>query len=338
MNEQRATIALVGPWPRPWGGISVHILRLAGRLRAKGFRVSVYDDTGEHEDQGLSPLRGRWVNRFALTAREKIIHYHSHSWGTRARLSLMTARGKRVVFSVHSLRNPPGVFLRRKPEFRHMLRKARFIAVNEEIAAHLSDMGAKNISIIGPYISPPDWGEPHPDVRAFAGLHRPTIAMNAFSFKTWENGDLYGLFSALEALALLRKDLPKTGLVIYLSQVGEESLFGFFGDRIKELGLEQDVLIRLDAEEPFYTCLPFAQVFLRSTFTDSFGISMAEALEMGVPVVASDAVPRPGGVVLFRAGDPANMAIAIKKALSSKPEKMSLDEFPEILDFYERIF
>ncbi len=283
-------------------------------------------------------MKGRWVNRFALTAPEKVIHYHSHSWGTRMRLSLMTARGKRVVFTVHSLRNQPRVSPAKRPEFAHMLARAHFIAVNEEIASSLSEMGAKSIEIIGPYISPLYWGEPNPPLVAFAGLHDPLLVMSAFSFKTWGNRDIYGIFSALEALALLRKGLPKAGLVIYLSQVGEEGLFGFFGDRLKELGLERDVLLRLDAEEPFHTCLPVAKVFLRPTFTDSFGVSIAEALETGVPVVASDAVPRPGGVVLFRAGDPADMALAIKKALSLKPEKISLDEFPRVLDFYRRLF
>ncbi len=307
------------------------------RLREEGFEVSVYDDTGTHSGEGIYPMKGRWVNRFALTAREKLIHYHSHSWGIRMRLSLMTARGKKVVFSVHSLRNPPETSASKRLEFGHMLRKAHFIAVNEDIAGSLSEIGMKNIHVIGPYISPLEWGEPNPGVRAFAEAHSPILAADAFSFKTWGQADLYGLFSALEATALLKKDLPKAGLIVYLSQVGEEGLFSFFVDRVKELGLERDVLIRLDAEEPFHTCLPLAQVFLRPTFADGFSISVAEALETGVPVVASDAVPRPGGVVLFRAGDPADMALAIKKALSSKPSKVNLDSFPDILDLYERI-
>lgn len=331
------SIAIVGPWPRPWGGISVHISRLSSRLREEGFEVSVYDDTGARSDEGIYPLMGRWVNRFALTAREKLIHYHSHSWGIRMRLSLMTARGKRVVFTVHSLRNPPVVSLTRRPEFGHMLRKAHFVAVNQEIADSLSEMGAKNIHVIGPYISPPEWGEPNTDIRAFVEAHSPTLAANAFSFKTWGQADLYGLFSALEAMALLKKDFPKTGLMVYISRIGEESLFGSFKERVKELGLERDVLIRLDAEEPFHTCLPVVQVFLRPTFADGFSISVAEALDLGIPVVASDAVPRPEGVILFKVGDPADMALAIKKALTSKPNKLNLDSFLDILDFYERI-
>lgn len=317
--------------------MSVHLFRLAGRLRKHGFGVTVYDDAGAHSGEGVSPLMGRWVNRFALMARERIVHYHSHSWGIRMRLSLMSLRGKRVIFTVHSLRNMPSGFTMRRPEFRHMLSKGHFIAVNEDIAERLGNMGARNLEVIGPYISPVDWGEPHEEVRAFASFHRPVIAVSAFSFKAWERWDLYGLFSALDALALLRGEMPEAGMVIYLSQIGEEGLFGFFNERIRELGLERDVLLRLDAEEPFHTCLSVAHVFVRPTFSDSFGISIAEALEFGVPVVASDAVPRPDGVVLFRAGDPADMALAIKRALSLKPKKMSLDSFPAILDFYKRI-
>ncbi|MEO0140466.1 MAG: glycosyltransferase family 4 protein [candidate division WOR-3 bacterium] len=333
----KPSLALVGPWPRPWGGISTHIFRLFPRLKEKGFRVSVYDDTGNHTGEGIFPLRGRWINRFVFRAREGIIHYHSHGWGTRMRLSLMGLRGKRVIFTVHSMRNPPNVSLIRKPEFRYMMAKAWFIAVNEEIARGLSEMGARNVEIIGPYISPPDWGIPHPIIRDFVSSHHPVLCTSALLFKSWNRTDLYGLLSTLEALSLLREELPKAGLIIYLSQIGEERLFGLFKERMRELGLENDVVIRLNAEEPFYTCLPLSQVFLRPTFSDSFGLSMAEALELGVPVVASDAVPRPKGVIPFRAGDPRDMALAIKRALGVKPEKLNLDSLQDILDFYAQL-
>jgi glycosyltransferase involved in cell wall biosynthesis len=333
----KPTIALVGPWPKPWGGISVHLFRLLPRLLEEGFEAFLYDDTGLHSGPNIFPLKGRWVNRFALRARERIVHYHSHSWGARMRLSLMTLFGKKVIFTVHSLRNPPRIPLRKRPEFTHMLQKAHFIAVNEEIAEKLSAAGARNVAIINPYISPPDWGKPHLDVEVFASTHRPLICLSALLFKSWNNKDLYGLFSALEALSLIRREMPEAGMIIYLSQIGEENLFRSFKGRVAELGLERDVLIRLDADEPFWTCLPLAQLFLRPTFSDSFGISVAEALELGVPVVASDAVPRPKGVVLFRAGDPADMALAIQKALSLKPERFSLDSFPALLDFYKSI-
>jgi len=309
--------------------------RLAGRLAERGVRVRVYDDTGAHQGPNIVPLSGLWVNRFVLSAPEDVIHYHSHSWGARMRLAAMTLRGRKVVFTFHSVRNAPRISLLRRPEFAHMMARAHFIAVNPEIAGWLREMGAKHLSVICPYISPPAWDPPDPSVAEFAREHEPVLAVSAMLFRRCDHGDLYGLSTALEAFALLSKEMPRAGLVLYISQAGDQEMFARFNERTRALRLADYILLRLDAPEEFGTCLGLADVFIRPSMSDSFGMSIAEARERGVRVVASDAATRPGNAALFRAGDPADLARAVRNALASpRPDPVSWDSFESLWEFY----
>jgi glycosyltransferase involved in cell wall biosynthesis len=60
-----------------------------------------------------------------------------------------------------------------------------------------------------------------------------------------------------------------------------------------------------------------ASVFLRPTTSDGDSISLREALHFNVPVVASDAAPRPAGSILFASRDQAEFNSAISTALQS---------------------
>ena len=44
-------------------------------------------------------------------------------------------------------------------------------------------------------------------------------------------------------------------------------------------------------------------LFLRPTNSDGDSVSVRESLSLGVPVIASDAAPRPNGTILFRSRD-----------------------------------
>ncbi len=335
----KALLALIGPWPPPYGGISVHIKRLAHRLAQKGLDFVVYDDTGKHDSENVEPLRGLWVNDFVLRKKHAIIHYHSHSWGNRMRLSAATLKGTRVIFTVHSLRRLPEVPWFKKPEFAHMMAHSLFVAVNPEIERTLKEMGARKTTVISPYIPPEFNRPPAGQVLEFSENHEPVVASSALLFKHWPGAsDMYGLFDLVNAFALFKASYPKAGLVIYLSQVGDPELFSRFKELVSRKGLQEDVLIRLNAPEEFHTCLSTARVFVRPTFSDSFGISILEAMDAGVVCVASDAAPRPKQTLIFRAGDPTDMARAIEKAVKTpKPSDSGENAFYALLNLYQKL-
>ena len=56
---------------------------------------------------------------------------------------------------------------------------------------------------------------------------------------------------------------------------------------------------------------------VRSTFADGDAITVREALDLGVPVVASDTDFRPAGVVLFRKGDAVDLLEKLTEVLAT---------------------
>jgi glycogen(starch) synthase len=60
-----------------------------------------------------------------------------------------------------------------------------------------------------------------------------------------------------------------------------------------------------------------SSVFLRPTTSDGDSISLREALHFNVPVVASDAAPRPDGSILFASRDQEDFICAIETALQT---------------------
>jgi hypothetical protein len=70
--------------------------------------------------------------------------------------------------------------------------------------------------------------------------------------------------------------------------------------------------------------LETSDLFLRATNTDGDATSLREALALDVPVAASDASPRPEGVVLFRKRDTRDMRRAVAECLArgSHPHRL----------------
>jgi len=309
----------MGPLPRPWGGVAVHVRRLWERLLKEGFRVRLWDER---------LLRGRWAER-ALLAPEPVIHYHGHSWGARARLAWATFLGKRVVFTVHSLRREPPPRIALRYEFRLALKRAFFIASSDEVSEKLKRLGAERVFTVPTYLKPAERPEPAPEVAEFAKSHEPVLLTAAFNARPGKRQrDFYGVLDALDAARILRQDFPKLGLIVYLARPGP--LFPEVKKR-----LERWVLLRLNAPEPSWSALSVAQLFIRATESDTTAISLLEAADAGVPAVASDAVPRPGWVRVYEAGNPRGLAAAVKEALlnPSLPPKPK-DYFEDVLKVY----
>jgi glycogen synthase len=52
-------LGIVGNWPRPYGGVAVHVAALARAARARGLDVRVIDiGEGQHRGEGMRPARG----------------------------------------------------------------------------------------------------------------------------------------------------------------------------------------------------------------------------------------------------------------------------------------
>jgi glycosyltransferase involved in cell wall biosynthesis len=327
-------IALVGNWPPPHGGVSVHVEALARVLWARGVDVRVLDiGRGDHSEARVAPARGpvRYAAGLAAVAAERrLVHLHTNganpkSWGValaagRARLP-GTPRG---LLTIHSGLAPAWLAVapgRRRLAAAACAGFARVIAVSEDIADALAAAGVprSRISVVTPF-SPAvlEGRAPPPGLAAFRAGHSPLIAAAVAP------GPIYGTDLLLPAFAELRARLPRAGLVVFGPGAAALSGPGVLG--LGEVP-HVEALAVLEA----------ADVFVRPTRADGDAVSVREALALGCTVVASALGERPPGCLLFRVGDPTALAARLAEAAAGRrpgAHPPATDPFDELLALY----
>ncbi|HET7824241.1 MAG TPA: glycosyltransferase family 4 protein [Anaeromyxobacter sp.] len=332
-------IALVGNWPRPYGGVSVHVAALARALRTLGIDVRVLDiGEGDHECEGVVPARGvlRYASALAAVAAEgRLVHLHTNGANVKSWLVALAAgrarhpRAPRGVLTLHSGSAP--AFLRGGAERRRLAAAAcagfgRVIAVNDEIAAELFAAGvpANRVSVLPPF-SPAvlERVDPPAAFTAFRAAHAPVLAAALLPLP------LYGADLLLEAFAALRRRHPRAGL----------ALFGQ-GTQAPELRAPGVLGLGEIAHGEALGVLEASDVFVRPTRADGDSVSVREALALGCRVVASDVGHRPPGCELFPAGDGSALAAVLEVAAAGArpgPRAPPEDPFDAIVEAYRSL-
>ena len=108
----------------------------------------------------------------------------------------------------------------------------------------------------------------------------------------------YGIPLALQALARIRQDYSKAGLILF--GVGSE-----VAETLPDLAPVREHVLLAGVLSPNVArgVMSVLNVFLRPTYFDGDSVSVREALALGIPVVASATGMRPPSVVTFQVGD-----------------------------------
>ncbi len=357
-KEANSKIALIGPYPPPYGGISVHIQRLKGQLMKRwGYDCVVYDlgKQGELPKKNIIRIKSvkTWLLKYFFTAKEDVIHLHDPDWRARAIMGLMGLLGKKTVISIHgasladSLKGG-GWFRRHIIKF--TIRHTSFIiALNPKIKELALSLGVKpeRIEVIPSFISPSikeeEVAEISQEMWDFMDSHSPVISANAFRITFYNNQDLYGIDMCIDLCAYLKQYYPKVGFVFCLPDIGDYEYFHKMKQKIAEKGIEDNFLFQTKPCQ-LYPILMKSDVFVRPTNTDGYGVSVGEAIYFKVPVVASNVCPRPEGTILFKSRDIDNFISKVKDVLDNYEQyKQRLkaikidDNFEKILKVYKKL-
>lgn len=309
-------IGLVTPFPPPRGGVSVHSQRLKAFLEEHGdevliFNANTVNTTGGKVRRKLSHLF--WLSKFLFCPRCDILHLHIlPRWWERAFILLVARRrGMKTVLTIHSLRDDwDQLSSREKSMANYVIQTADYlIFTNQSIESELVGRFNRTADYctLSPFIAPPQQdGMVLPvQLESFIRDHTFIISANASNMNFFEGIDLYGLDMFIE-LAGRFHDQKDIGFVYCLTRLTDKNYFAEMQSRIKELDIEDSILIVLDSIE-FWPVLGKSHIFVRPTCSDSFGVSIAEALTLGVPSVASNVCMRPDGTIVFESRDGEDM-------------------------------
>ena len=321
-------VALIGSYPPPYGGCSVHIERLREAL-ASDYRMLVVDFYGRRSSDDAAG-----VHRFgppglanavrAMRAvrrlRPAIAHFHVSAFGgfLVAGFPLVAAlpRGTKAVVTIHG-----GTFVAnfsrahpfRRLALRALMRRfARIVAVSDDQRALLERLGVdpRKLAVIPAFLPPV--ARESPRVREVLA----SIAAGARRIVSSGVGvPYYGFHTIVDAVAAraTATEEPEPVAVIlctymtfdeaYLARLGARAIPGATVTIVRDL-----------APSEFAWLLERCDTYVRATDRDGDAVAIREALAYGKRTVASDCVVRPPEVTLFRTGDVASLTAALGAA------------------------
>jgi len=307
-------IAVIGGYPPPIGGVSVHVERLIKKLDSKPIDYILYNTSvnGIKTDYNIFNINNLklWLIKYFFCCNDKIIHCQDRNWYLVSILCLIKVVHKsKLLLTLHSFRENPEEFnIFKKLCFSYSIKNVdHFISVGKNEKNKLVKNGCdKNkISIIPAYLKP-QYKETDDRlisdyVWEFMKKNDFNIAANAYKVLFYNNEDLYGIDMCIEVCRRLKKQYvdKKIGFVFCLPDIGDYEYYNKLKQEISKLEIDDKFLFVNDLI-PLYPIIRKCNLFLRPTNTDGDSISIREALSYKVPVIASDAVERPEGTIIFK--------------------------------------
>ena len=316
-SEHTPRVLIVGPYPPPLGGVSSHVQRATAALGEAGHTVAVLNHFGGRPE-GTAVIGSLHRNPLLYFTKIKktqaaIVHYHHAG---RPSLLLATALARRsrtqsywlITLHNHSIER----HLARGP-IRLAVRWAfrrfdQIVAVSPEIGHFLAQRKVETPIVVQPAYLPSGT-----DGQVARGNWSPslffdqpgvTLVVSAYRVVRSGNGDLYGLDTAAHTFAQLGKDWADLRLAIFLSHPPRGRWAKHhFSSILEQINPELRERVGLWIGEQLLPAFSANVIYLRPTRTDGDAVSVREALDRGVPVLASDCVIRPAGVILVSDGD-----------------------------------
>jgi len=312
MNKRsvKRKLAIIGPYPPPYGGISVHIQRVLSYLDYKEYNYDFYlENRIKNNTVVCYKFYGfkKIVSLFGLLfKRYVLIHHHSPDWKVRVILSIYGMLGKNIYLHIHgaSLKDKiqkGGIesFLTRK-----FLKFVNVIADNKNIAQLAQKYSPKPVIIIDAFLPPLYKENIYKEFIIKYGkvlINKIYIISMVGWFCYYKGEDLYGFDIALEALHRFKKEIDENVLLLVsINGIRSEELHQKIKIYITKNNLDNSVLFIYEEMPEIWPIYITSKVFIRPTCTDGSALSVKEAMWFETPVVASDCVPRPEGVILFK--------------------------------------
>lgn len=294
--ELKKLIDIVGSYPPPFGGISIHIFRLAHILDEDKIAYRIYNhgfSTGINVvSTGKSIF---WYFKYLVQRKAPLIHFHQFFTFHYLYYFLISYLTKsKIIITVHEEK-----MLYQNPLIRSiilfLLKHTRcylLISVSKKLSTYWDKENINNLWL--PAYIPPLSKEyiklSSDDRRAF------------FMFSVWKlepsiGEKIYNIDLAFKLLHSVQHQYK----MLFLIGSKQESSAEYLRTLINQYELQDSVFVYYEKQLVDY--LPNCKFILRTNNEDGYGVSLQEALDLNVPAIATDVCERPKGTIIFKKGD-----------------------------------
>ncbi len=305
-------IAIFGPTAPPFGGISVHIKRITKVYTDQNNNVEIFNVFKDKKNKSLFSY-AVFVLKKIYKFRPNIIDYHTSDipWAI-SEISLLIFLKFFLKFKIRLIDHNPRYLYKKSRLFCKIFNILnRFIdkqvLIGDSTYQEYIDnkIYIKNISIESPFL-PPDLAQEREiilrypkNIINFLDIKKPIILFNAFQFSLIDDKDLYGFDQSINLILNLKREFSDIGLLMLCAQVGNQHYYEKTLQTIEHNNLQNNILIYFSSLE-LWPILKKVDLFIRPTLSDSFGISVQEAIYFNIPAVASNVCSRPKRTILYQ--------------------------------------
>jgi len=347
-------VNIIGPYPPPMGGISVHIKRMKGFMESKGIQCDIYNESKlEEKKRNIYAIKKYKMFLFKIPfLKGSIVHFHTVDKRLRMLLGIYKALGKKIILTIHGgslVEQINGSGAIGKFILMKSLKKIdKIICVNEMNTSELIELGFEQEKVITlpAYINPIESIEDQDKIPLFVQEF-----LNSNDFKICANGcvrfyneqDLYGI----DMLIDLVQELSLNGIYVKLLFVvldvqgqnqDEKNYYEKLKRKIYEYGINHQCLLYEAYDTEFYPIIKRSNLFIRPTNTDGYGVSITEALYYGVPSIASDVCKRSNGTIIFKSRDKQDLYKKVDNIIKDYEKYKTFVENLKIDDNSESLF
>jgi len=343
-------ILLIGGYPPPYGGVTVHIKRLAESCQEKGFKIHIVSQFTSDIAAPLIGIKGNALMQFVKLAhitsnyKGRIVHFHTSYLKRFLFISfplLFFLKNKIKVITFHSghLLNITRI---RKYFFKLLINKFDYlIAVNKSQYSFLLDLCREKSKILHiPSFIPPKIISnqiTYPKYEEIEALKKRTeiLLMVSGYAKPY-----YGYDLLLEAVHQL-KDISIG--IIFVFYTAED--IKYKKKLMQRLSNEQNIIIieNLNSDE-FLSLINVVDIYVRPNLIDSYGMVVAEALSLKTIVIASNVCPRHDGAIIFQSGNVDSLKSTLNKVIhnleieNNRLSKIQIKDYSkDVIDLYHKI-
>jgi hypothetical protein len=334
-------------YPPPYGGVSVHSMRLYETLKINQSVKLVFKDFNGlevHQDNHIIK-----VNNFPyefcslLFKRNRIIHLHSNNLNLWIAIGLLIFRHSFII-TIHN-QNLRTITSRIKNFLlKIFLKKVKYLILNDsdlsEFLLAKFHLKKEKIKILPAFIPPLESEQIGLNREFIEFRNKYKFVVSTFAWKLYKkNGiDVYGIREIIQAVQTLISRGYSIGLIAIIPIIEDLNYFNELLKEISEFNLEDYIFIYTQNMTNAFEVWKMSNVFVRATSTDIEGLTIKEALYYDIPVVASDVVKRPKDAILYEFGNLDDLTEKISSALNIKDFKCyqkEPDPCAQILSLYE---
>ncbi len=353
-NDHFYQAMLIGGYPPPKGGVTIHIKRFYEYCQSRGFPVRIVTPFNSAPDRDGIILKGitsagKLLHLIAVMKNfsGKIVHIHSAQFNKfifGGFIILYSARNKIKLVTIHS---DISTFLKKRNlkymVIKNILRHFDYIiCINEDQKNFFSKsmhFSPDKLITIPSYIPVQRFPQKvSKEIKDFVISARSQVDYLVIS--SGYLTEIYGFDLILRAI----KELNEFRIgIIFLFYTYEDSEYSL---EIKQKieSFEHVWTFRDISSDDFFYLISNSDLFIRANRKDTYGMVIGDSLALRTPVIASDVCPRHPGTILFESNNVMNLAQKMKdtllhlKEIKKQISAIKIESYAEdLFNFYQKI-